>query len=66
MGPRPPVGSWSSYCAQGNSCVHVATHNGTVILTESGDPGGAILRTTPADLTWIQGPFDHFTEPGDG
>ncbi|MEV7403602.1 DUF397 domain-containing protein [Streptomyces sp. NPDC091267] len=40
----------SSYCAQGNSCVHVATHNGTVKLTESGDPGGAILRTTPAAL----------------
>ncbi|MEU2247361.1 DUF397 domain-containing protein [Streptomyces sp. NPDC019224] len=40
----------SSYCAQGNSCVHVATHNGTMRLTESGDPTGAILRTTPAAL----------------
>lgn len=38
----------SSYCAQGNSCVHIAAHQGTVHLTESGDPTGAILRTTPA------------------
>ncbi|MEU0149047.1 DUF397 domain-containing protein [Streptomyces sp. NPDC006288] len=40
----------SSYCAQGNSCVHVAADQGSVALTESGDPGGAILRTTPAAL----------------
>ncbi|MFI8791690.1 DUF397 domain-containing protein [Streptomyces sp. NPDC055105] len=38
----------SSYCAQGDSCVHVAAHAGTVHLTESADPGGAILTTTPA------------------
>ncbi|WP_327273937.1 DUF397 domain-containing protein [Streptomyces sp. NBC_01224] len=48
-----PAGSssWqkSSYCAQGNSCVHIATPApGTVCLTESSDPTGAILRTTPA------------------
>ncbi|MEW2179798.1 DUF397 domain-containing protein [Streptomyces sp. NPDC005406] len=40
----------SSYCAQGNSCVHVAALNGTVRLRESGDPTGAILRTTPSAL----------------
>lgn len=40
----------SSYCAQGNSCIHVAADQGSVALTESGDPGGAILRTTPAAL----------------
>ncbi|MFC9249392.1 DUF397 domain-containing protein [Streptomyces sp. NPDC057136] len=38
----------SSYCAQGEACVHVATHQGTVSLTESSDPTGAILRTTPS------------------
>lgn len=38
----------SSYCGQGESCLHVATHHGTVKLTESSDPTGAILRTTPA------------------
>ncbi|MGW8889882.1 DUF397 domain-containing protein [Streptomyces sp. NPDC055749] len=38
----------SSYCAQGNSCVHVAAHQGTVNLTESSDPTASILRTTPA------------------
>ncbi|NUK61772.1 DUF397 domain-containing protein [Streptomyces lunaelactis] len=41
----------SSYCGEGESCVHVtAGSDGTVRLTESGDPGGAILHTTPA--TW--------------
>ena len=43
-----PAWQKSSYCAQGNSCVHVATYApGTVGLTETGDPAGAILRTTP-------------------
>ncbi|MFV5998066.1 DUF397 domain-containing protein [Streptomyces sp. NPDC056231] len=37
----------SSYCAQGNSCVHVAAHDNTVNVIESSDPTGAILRTTP-------------------
>lgn len=40
----------SSYCAQGDSCVHVARENGAVRLTESGDRTGAILRATPT--TW--------------
>ncbi|MFH8518362.1 DUF397 domain-containing protein [Streptomyces gelaticus] len=39
----------SSYCAQGEACIHVAAAGaGTVGVTESGDPTGAILRTTPA------------------
>ncbi|MEU9458727.1 DUF397 domain-containing protein [Streptomyces sp. NPDC058322] len=43
-----PAWQKSSYCAQGNSCVHVAAPApGTVALTESADPTGAILRTTP-------------------
>ncbi|MFE4334889.1 DUF397 domain-containing protein [Streptomyces sp. NPDC056831] len=38
----------SSYCAQGEACVHVAAaRTGAIELTESGDPTGAILRTTP-------------------
>jgi hypothetical protein len=37
----------SSYCAQGNSCVHVAARDRTVNVTESSDPTGAILHTTP-------------------
>ncbi|MEU0835580.1 DUF397 domain-containing protein [Streptomyces sp. NPDC005969] len=37
----------SSYCAQGNSCVHVAAHGNTVNVTESSDPTAAILHTTP-------------------
>ncbi|WP_405685903.1 DUF397 domain-containing protein [Streptomyces sp. NBC_00057] len=39
----------SSYCAQGEACVHVAAaRTGAIELTESGDPTGSILRTTPA------------------
>ncbi|WP_392671828.1 DUF397 domain-containing protein [Streptomyces sp. LN785] len=43
-----PVWQKSSYCAQGNSCLHVAAQDSTVHVTESSDPSGAILRTTPA------------------
>ncbi|MGX1671212.1 DUF397 domain-containing protein [Streptomyces sp. NPDC055400] len=39
----------SSYCAQGNSCVHIAAdQDGAVLLTESADPAGAVLTATPA------------------
>ncbi|GAA2938016.1 DUF397 domain-containing protein [Kitasatospora cinereorecta] len=42
--------SWqkSSYCAQGEACIHVAARHGTVHVTESSDPTGAIIHTTPA------------------
>ncbi|MFJ1611173.1 MULTISPECIES: DUF397 domain-containing protein [unclassified Streptomyces] len=44
-----PTWQRSSYCAQGEACAHVAaTGTGAVELTESGDPTGAVLRTTPA------------------
>ncbi|MFC7819870.1 DUF397 domain-containing protein [Streptomyces sp. NPDC057367] len=38
----------SSYCAQGDSCVHVATTPGAVHLTESSDPTDSILTLPPA------------------
>ncbi len=37
----------SSYRAQGDACIHVARHLGSVHLTESGDPKGTVLGTTP-------------------
>ncbi|MFJ4832372.1 DUF397 domain-containing protein [Streptomyces sp. NPDC088747] len=42
-----PAYTWqkSSYCAQGESCVHVAATAETVHLTESGDPAQSILST---------------------
>jgi hypothetical protein len=45
-----PYLTWqkSSYCAQGDSCVHVATAAGTVHLMESADSGRAILTTAPS------------------
>lgn len=45
----PDTWQKSSYCAQGNSCVHVAaTPTGTVQLTESADPTGATLTAHPS------------------
>jgi hypothetical protein len=45
-----PKFTWqrSSYCPEGNSCVHIATTPKTIHLTESSDPRGAILIATPA------------------
>ncbi|MER6130415.1 DUF397 domain-containing protein [Streptomyces sp. NPDC001815] len=45
-----PEPTWqkSSFCAQGNSCVHIATSpTGTVRLTESGDPAHSVLGASP-------------------
>ncbi|MFE7040218.1 DUF397 domain-containing protein [Streptomyces atratus] len=47
----PTYDHWqkSSHCAQGDSCIHIAGGTGGgVELTESSDPAGAILHTTPA------------------
>ncbi|MFF8845630.1 DUF397 domain-containing protein [Streptomyces sp. NPDC015127] len=43
-----PVGNWqkSSYCGEGESCVHVSGTDTAVSLTESSDPDEAILNTT--------------------
>ncbi|MEU6014603.1 DUF397 domain-containing protein [Streptomyces sp. NPDC047515] len=50
--PRPPPGRPSRRPQRGpHSCLHVAARNSTVSLTESSDPTGAILRTTPAAWT---------------
>lgn len=38
----------SSYCGEGESCVHVAESADEVHITESADPSGAILTATPA------------------
>ncbi|MFI2373333.1 DUF397 domain-containing protein [Streptomyces sp. NPDC018833] len=38
----------SSYCGEGDACVNVAADASGVRLTESSDPSGAILHTTPA------------------
>lgn len=50
-----PQLSWqkSSYCGEGDSCVHVAATTApraVIHITESADPGGAILTTTPDDF----------------
>ncbi|MFH8242969.1 DUF397 domain-containing protein [Streptomyces sp. NPDC018321] len=44
-----PTVDWqkSSYCGEGEACVHVATTPGAVHLTESSDPTDSILTLTP-------------------
>lgn len=37
----------SSLCGSGDSCVHVAATPTGIHITESADPSGAILTTTP-------------------
>lgn len=43
-----PTLTWqkSSYCPEGNSCVHIAADPaGAILLTESGDPAGTVMTT---------------------
>ncbi|MGW2117232.1 DUF397 domain-containing protein [Streptomyces zhihengii] len=44
-----PDSQWqkSSYCGEGDACLNVSSDASGVHLTESGDPDGVILRTTP-------------------
>ncbi|WP_327429541.1 DUF397 domain-containing protein [Streptomyces sp. NBC_01236] len=48
-----PTHDWqkSSYCQEGDACVHVAATAETVHLTESGDPAGVILSADPDAFT---------------
>lgn len=41
-----PIWQKSSYCGEGDSCVHVAATPRAIHTTESADPGGAALTTT--------------------
>jgi hypothetical protein len=38
----------SSFCGEGDSCVHVGATTETIHLTESSDPTRSILTATPA------------------
>ncbi|MEU8525677.1 VOC family protein [Streptomyces sp. NPDC048629] len=56
----------SSYCPQGEACLHAAaTADGNIALTESDDPTGSIVTTTPArfrallDSVRAGGPFTY-------
>ena len=44
-----PTYTWqtSSYCQEGDACLHIAATPQTVHLTESSDPTQAILSTRP-------------------
>ncbi|GAA3378181.1 hypothetical protein GCM10020367_56660 [Streptomyces sannanensis] len=46
----------SSYCGEGESCLHAAAApDGTVELTESSDPARTVLTTTRATwASWLQ------------
>jgi hypothetical protein len=47
-----PALAWqkSSYCPEGNSCVHVGATDTALHLMESDDPAEAILTATPASF----------------
>ncbi|WP_217166659.1 DUF397 domain-containing protein [Streptomyces sp. AC512_CC834] len=53
----------STYCAQGDSCVHVAATPGAVHLTESSDPTGSILTVTPTAFGSLLGALKVNTRP---
>lgn len=43
-----PYWQKSSFCSEGNSCVHISTGPApTIHLTESADPTQAVLNATP-------------------
>ncbi|MER6953272.1 DUF397 domain-containing protein [Streptomyces sp. NPDC000618] len=44
-----PTPTWqkSSYCQEGEACVHISADPAVIHLTESADPTRAILTTTP-------------------
>ncbi len=57
-----PPHTWqkSSYCGEGEACVNVASAPaGTIHLTESSDPTGAILGTTPTALEALLRTLQH-------
>ncbi|MFC4463464.1 DUF397 domain-containing protein [Streptomyces xiangluensis] len=45
-----PASEWqmSSYCGQGESCVHISAAPETIHLTESADPTRVILSAAPS------------------
>ncbi|MEU1891975.1 DUF397 domain-containing protein [Streptomyces pristinaespiralis] len=46
-----PAWQKSSYCGEGDACVNVTADASGVRLTESSDPDGHILHTTPDAFT---------------
>ena len=72
MGHMPSYGAWqteqpawhkSSFCASGE-CVEVAAHSGMIVLRDSKEPSGGMLRyTTEEWQSFVKGikagEFDH-------
>jgi hypothetical protein len=54
-----PTPAWqkSSYCQEGEACVHISADPApiTIHLTESADPTRAVLTTTPAAFAALLG-----------
>ncbi|WP_415952083.1 DUF397 domain-containing protein [Streptomyces sp. KLOTTS4A1] len=53
----------SSYCGEGEACIHVAADGPTILLTESADPTGAILRLPRPDFTTLLTSIKSGTHP---
>ncbi|MFF1544010.1 DUF397 domain-containing protein [Streptomyces sp. NPDC058291] len=43
-----PAWQKSSYCQEGEACVHISAGPDAVLLTESGDPAQVVLSTSGA------------------
>ncbi|MFJ9022213.1 DUF397 domain-containing protein [Streptomyces sp. NPDC102259] len=50
-----PTWQRSSYCQEGEACVHISADPGTIHLTESADPAQTVLTTTPAAFAALLG-----------
>ncbi|MEY7977021.1 DUF397 domain-containing protein [Streptomyces pilosus] len=55
----------SSLCGTGDSCIHVAATPRAIHITESGDPAGAVLITTPDAFRGLLRALREDPHPGD-
>jgi hypothetical protein len=53
----------SSYCGEGESCLHVAATEARIHLTESSDPTESILTAAPATFRTLLQTLKHKEPP---
>ncbi|MFE9454775.1 DUF397 domain-containing protein [Streptomyces sp. NPDC006739] len=56
----------SSYCGEGESCVHVAATPQAIHITETSDPTHSILTTTPVVFAALLATLKNEPHPGTG
>ncbi|MFI0983452.1 DUF397 domain-containing protein [Streptomyces sp. NPDC021093] len=53
----------SSYCGEGEACMHISSAENSVHLTESGDPHGVVIRTIPTAFAALTHALKSSTPP---